>query len=159
MADPAIPFSMPSLGADMDAGTLVEWKVRPGDRVNRGQVVAVVAETRELARDAAELDDEILAFNSAIVITFAVLAAVLLLTTLFQVRFGLAPLNRISRGLAAIRSGKRERLEGAFPVEKRPGLNGRFALGDAVEAGAHEISGQQFPTGDACRRLDGRERS
>ena len=33
---------MPSLGADMDAGTLVEWMVKPGDEVKRGQVVAVV---------------------------------------------------------------------------------------------------------------------
>jgi pyruvate dehydrogenase E2 component (dihydrolipoyllysine-residue acetyltransferase) len=35
-------FRMPSLGADMEAGTLVEWAVRPGDEVKRGQVVAVV---------------------------------------------------------------------------------------------------------------------
>ena len=33
---------MPSLGADMAAGTLVEWLVKPGDRVKRGDVVAVV---------------------------------------------------------------------------------------------------------------------
>ena len=33
---------MPSLGADMEAGTLVEWLKRPGDRVDRGDVVAVV---------------------------------------------------------------------------------------------------------------------
>jgi pyruvate dehydrogenase E2 component (dihydrolipoamide acetyltransferase) len=33
---------MPSLGADMEAGTLVEWLVKPGDRVKRGDVVAVV---------------------------------------------------------------------------------------------------------------------
>lgn len=33
---------MPSLGADMEAGTLVEWMVKPGDRVKRGEVVAVV---------------------------------------------------------------------------------------------------------------------
>jgi pyruvate dehydrogenase E2 component (dihydrolipoamide acetyltransferase) len=35
-------FRMPSLGADMEAGTLVEWLVKPGDKVKRGQVVAVV---------------------------------------------------------------------------------------------------------------------
>lgn len=35
-------FRMPSLGADMEAGTLVEWLVKPGDSVKRGQVVAVV---------------------------------------------------------------------------------------------------------------------
>jgi len=33
---------MPSLGADMEAGTLVEWLVKPGDQVKRGDVVAVV---------------------------------------------------------------------------------------------------------------------
>jgi pyruvate dehydrogenase E2 component (dihydrolipoamide acetyltransferase) len=33
---------MPSLGADMEAGTLVEWTVKPGDHVKRGDIVAVV---------------------------------------------------------------------------------------------------------------------
>ncbi len=33
---------MPSLGADMEAGKLVEWLVKPGDRVKKGDVVAVV---------------------------------------------------------------------------------------------------------------------
>ena len=33
---------MPSLGADMEAGKLVEWLVKPGDRVKRGDIVAVV---------------------------------------------------------------------------------------------------------------------
>jgi pyruvate/2-oxoglutarate dehydrogenase complex dihydrolipoamide acyltransferase (E2) component len=33
---------MPSLGADMDAGRLLEWRVKPGDRVKRGDIVAVV---------------------------------------------------------------------------------------------------------------------
>ncbi len=35
-------FRMPSLGADMEAGTLVEWLVKPGDEVKRGDIVAVV---------------------------------------------------------------------------------------------------------------------
>lgn len=35
-------FTMPSLGADMEAGTLVEWLKRPGDEVHRGDIVAVV---------------------------------------------------------------------------------------------------------------------
>ena len=33
---------MPSLGADMDAGTLTQWLVKPGDAVHRGDIVAVV---------------------------------------------------------------------------------------------------------------------
>lgn len=35
-------FRMPSLGSDMEAGTLVEWLVKPGDVVARGDIVAVV---------------------------------------------------------------------------------------------------------------------
>ena len=37
-----IEFKMPSLGADMEAGTLVEWLVKPGDTVKRGDIIAVV---------------------------------------------------------------------------------------------------------------------
>jgi pyruvate dehydrogenase E2 component (dihydrolipoamide acetyltransferase) len=37
-----IEFKLPSLGSDMDEGTLLEWKVQPGERVTRGQVIAVV---------------------------------------------------------------------------------------------------------------------
>jgi pyruvate dehydrogenase E2 component (dihydrolipoamide acetyltransferase) len=37
-----VEFRMPSLGADMEAGTLVEWLVKPGDMVKRGDIVAVV---------------------------------------------------------------------------------------------------------------------
>ncbi|MCO6179456.1 dihydrolipoamide acetyltransferase family protein [Ciceribacter sp. RN22] len=35
-------FHMPSLGADMEAGTLVEWLVKPGATVRHGDVIAVV---------------------------------------------------------------------------------------------------------------------
>ena len=34
---------MPSLGADMEAGTLLLWKVQPGDRVKRSDIIAEVA--------------------------------------------------------------------------------------------------------------------
>lgn len=35
-------FKMPFLGAEMDAGRLVEWKVKPGDRVRKQDIIAVV---------------------------------------------------------------------------------------------------------------------
>jgi signal transduction histidine kinase len=73
-----------------------------------------------VAGDALEVQEETQAFDRAIVVTFGVLAIVLLLTTMFQVRFGLAPLKRISDSLAAIRSGTAERLEGRFPEEIAP---------------------------------------
>jgi signal transduction histidine kinase len=73
-----------------------------------------------VAGDALEIDDETQGFDRAIALTFGALAIVLLITTMFQVRFGLGPLRRISESLAAIRSGTAERLEGRFPVEIAP---------------------------------------
>ena len=84
-----------------------------------------------VAGDSQEIDDETHAFDRAIAITFVVLAAVLLLTTMFQVRFGLAPLARISQSLAAIRAGTAERLAGNFPVEIEPLARETNALIDA----------------------------
>ncbi|TDP64126.1 dihydrolipoamide acetyltransferase family protein [Roseateles toxinivorans] len=43
-------FLMPALGADMETGTVVQWLVKPGDRVKPGDVVAVV-ETHKGAID------------------------------------------------------------------------------------------------------------
>lgn len=37
-----IEFLMPSLGADMEDGTLIEWKKKPGDPVKRGDIIAEV---------------------------------------------------------------------------------------------------------------------
>lgn len=37
-----IDFVMPSLGADMNEGTLREWRVKPGDKVKSGDIIAEV---------------------------------------------------------------------------------------------------------------------
>jgi signal transduction histidine kinase len=84
-----------------------------------------------VAGDAAEIAEETRSFDQALVVTFSILAAVLLLTTMFQVRFGLAPLKRISDSLAAIRSGSAERLAGKFPEEIAPLARETNALIDA----------------------------
>lgn len=52
-------FVMPFMGGDMDSGRLVEWKVSPGDRVERGQVIAAVETSK------AVLDVEV--FESGVV--------------------------------------------------------------------------------------------
>jgi pyruvate dehydrogenase E2 component (dihydrolipoamide acetyltransferase) len=44
-------FRMPALGADMDEGTVVEWLVKPGDQVHKGEVIAVI-DTAKSAIDA-----------------------------------------------------------------------------------------------------------
>ena len=46
-------FRMPALGADMTEGKLLEWLVKPGDAVHRGDVVAVIDTAK------AEIDAEI----------------------------------------------------------------------------------------------------
>ncbi len=51
-----IEFKLPSLGADMDEGTLLEWQIKPGDKVTRGQVVAVV-DTAKAAVDVESWQD------------------------------------------------------------------------------------------------------
>ena len=84
-----------------------------------------------VAGDAQEIEDEAQSFDRALAVTFGVLAIVLLLTTMFQVRFGLAPLKRISASLAAIRAGTAERLEGRFPEEIAPLARETNALIDA----------------------------
>src|SRR5262249_55063228 len=73
-----------------------------------------------VAGDPQEIDDETRAFDRALTMTFGTLTLVLIFITMFQVRFGLAPLKRISESLAAIRAGTAERLEGRFPVEIEP---------------------------------------
>ncbi|MBO0751237.1 MAG: sensor histidine kinase [Bradyrhizobiaceae bacterium] len=84
-----------------------------------------------VAGDTAELEDEIRVFDHALLATFGTLTAVLLVITMFQVRFGLAPLQRISDALAAVRSGTAERLEGQFPDEIAPLARETNALIDA----------------------------
>jgi len=50
---------MPSLGADMEAGTLVEWLRKPGETVKRGDIIAV-AETQKGAIEIEVFDDGVL---------------------------------------------------------------------------------------------------
>ncbi|WP_407147300.1 ATP-binding protein [Bradyrhizobium sp. ORS 86] len=84
-----------------------------------------------VAGDATEIFDETRSFDYYLGGTFAALGIVLLLTTIFQVRYGLAPLKRISEAIADIRSGRAERLEGRFPVEIAPLARETNALIDA----------------------------
>src|ERR1700743_2926373 len=98
---------------DGPEGQSLRMVERPGDLGADGKFLVGVA------GDATEIFDETRSFDYYLGGTFTALGIVLLLTTVFQVRFGLAPLNRISQSIAAIRSGRAERLEG--------GVSGRIA--------------------------------
>ena len=125
-----------------------------------------------VAGDPQEIEEELRAFNHTLAITFIMLAAVLLLITMFQVRFGFAPLKRISEGLAAIRAGRAERLEGQFPVEIEPlareteridrgeppgGRAGAHACRQPRACAENAALGDRQRGGRACRRAVRRE--
>src|SRR5499433_59573 len=120
---------------------LVERNIDLGDE---GRYLVAVA------GDAAEISDETRSFDQALIITFSILAAVLLLTTLFQVRFGLAPLKRITDGLAAIRSGSAERLTGKFPEEIAPLARETNAL---IEANKEIVERARTQVGNLAHAL------
>ena len=110
---------------DGPEGQTLRMVERPVDLGADGKFLVAVA------GDAGEISDETRTFDYYLGGTFAALGIVLLLTTIFQVRFGLAPLNRISEAIADIRSGRAERLEGNFPVEIAPLARETNALIDA----------------------------
>jgi pyruvate dehydrogenase E2 component (dihydrolipoamide acetyltransferase) len=88
---------MPALGADMEAGTIVEWMVKPGDRVKRGDVVAVV-ETQKGAIEVEIFDEGIV---SEIVAPVGAKAAVgALLARIGGEAAALAGVSAASPGLA-----------------------------------------------------------
>ena len=53
-----IEFRMPSLGADMEAGFLREWRVKPGDQIKHGDIIAEV-ETQKGIIEIEAFDDGI----------------------------------------------------------------------------------------------------
>jgi signal transduction histidine kinase len=73
-----------------------------------------------VAGDAREIDRDLAAFTTMLIIALGVLGLGLVAATFFQVRFGLKPLRTMRQNLAAIRSGDAEQLEGEQPEEIRP---------------------------------------
>ncbi|MGX9393635.1 sensor histidine kinase [Nitrobacteraceae bacterium UC4446_H13] len=117
LEDEHIPLSVSGVRqgyVDGPEGQDLRLVERPVDLGADGKFLVTVA------GDAAEIYEETRAFDYYLFGTFAALTIGLLLTTVFQVRFGLAPLKRISDAIADIRSGRAERLEGSFPVEIAP---------------------------------------
>ena len=41
-------FRMPSLGSDMDSGKLMNWRVKVGDQVKRGDIMAEIETDKSL---------------------------------------------------------------------------------------------------------------
>lgn len=73
-----------------------------------------------VAGNASELQEEIADFRTSVALTLAVFGIGLVASTAFQIRWGLRPLDQVRRGLAALRSGKEQSLDGPFPAEIEP---------------------------------------
>lgn len=84
-----------------------------------------------VAAVASELEKEIGLFNLVLLGTLAFLFVAFVVVVLVQVRYGLKPLQRVSEALAAVRSGRKERLEGPYPDELAPLVREVNALIDA----------------------------
>lgn len=73
-----------------------------------------------VAADRAVIERQVGAFAATLAWSLSALGIGLLAAIFLQVRFGLRPLAEIGKALSDIRSGRRERLEGAFPAEIEP---------------------------------------
>ena len=74
----------------------------------------------QIAGNADEIEARIATVDSAMWTSFGLLALVLGVTTIFQVRFGLLPLFRLTSEIGAIRNGRSDHVEGEFPDDIAP---------------------------------------
>src|ERR1700730_18205711 len=84
------------------------------DTGDQGIYLVQVAATTE------QIEAQISRFEFDLVITFAVLALALVVSAAAQLRYGLKPLWQLQEGVAAIRRGEAEKIEGDFPQDLAP---------------------------------------
>ncbi|HUI21260.1 MAG TPA: sensor histidine kinase [Methylocella sp.] len=97
----------------------------PDDRVLR--MVERVIDTGEqgiylvqVGATTEEIDAQISRFEFDLILTFAILALALVASAGAQLRYGLRPLWELQEGVAAIRRGEAEKIEGDFPQDIAP---------------------------------------
>ncbi len=100
-----------AMGPDNRRLRIVERFIDAGDD---GRFLVQVAASPE------EMTADIDGFNLSLGLTFTLLGIALVGSTALQLRFGLKPLRRMQEGLAAIRRGESERLQGRFPPDLAP---------------------------------------
>jgi signal transduction histidine kinase len=98
-----------------------------GQKLRVAEVVHLFGEDKQaqpysvaVAGTLGEPEVTITAFRTRLTSALALAGLGLLAVTLFQVRFGLYPLRRVERSLAAIRTGDADRLDGELPDEIQP---------------------------------------
>ncbi len=118
------------LGYPPDPDTSMRWRNDAGPDGKPVRIVEVVdtlghkdGEPRYsivVAGPSEWLEASVSTFRTRLALALAVAGAALLALMYFQVRFGLAPLQRVEQALAEIRSGDASRLEGDVPAEIEP---------------------------------------
>ena len=73
-----------------------------------------------VAEDRTPIDQDIRTFETATGLALVVLAAMLIAGVMLQVRVGLRPLFSLRREVAAVRTGKSDRVGGEYPAELAP---------------------------------------
>ncbi len=108
-----------------DAGIVRFTALGPAGEVIRGIDRQIAFETTGtfdilMVGNATAMQGEIARFRTSVILTLAAFGIGLILSTFIQVRWGLRPLDRVRQGLAALRTGKATRFDGAYPAEIEP---------------------------------------
>jgi signal transduction histidine kinase len=98
-------------GPDDQPLRMVERVIDTGDQ---GIYLVQVAATTN------EIEAQIRKFEFDLTVTFTILAVMLVASSALQLRYGLQPLWRLQAGVAAIRRGEKEKIEGVFPRDIAP---------------------------------------
>jgi signal transduction histidine kinase len=121
--------TLPRLGAeapeDPETGIRIGYITGPDERllrvVEREVIIADdTTYTITVAGPSEEITSDVRSFTIAITLTFVLLGLALALSTLFQIRFGLRPLQRLRAALAGVRRGEAEAIGGDYPRDIAP---------------------------------------
>lgn len=118
------------LGYPIDPETNTRWRNDVGPDGKRVRIVELLDTLRHdpegqrysiiVAGPLEWFETSVVNFRNRLTLALTLVGFGLLFVTLFQIRFGLAPLKRVRRALAEIRSGEATRLEGNVPTEIEP---------------------------------------
>ena len=92
--------------------------------VHAGDAPDSTTATLVVAADMGHLDSAVARFAGALAVSLAVLLVLLVLAAVAQLAVGLAPLRRLRGALAQLSSGQARRLQGIFPAEVQPLIDG-----------------------------------
>lgn len=103
-----------------------------------------------VAGNAAEIQDETNRFNTALTITFVLLGAALIGSTVVQVGYGLMPLAELRRAVFAVRQGDAEHVGERFPQEVAPLAH---ELNELIDANREIVNRARMQVGNLAHAL------